>query len=98
MPRWTARTGCCGALAGAADPGRAFLDREKDRHAILDVLDWLWDVIAEPVLTALGHTSAPETGSPWPRVWWCPTGPLTVLPIHAAGHHPRLRTAASRQH
>ena len=45
------------------------------------------------MLTALGRTSAPETGDPWPRVWWCPTGPLTVLPIHAAGHHPRLRTA-----
>ena len=83
------------ALAGAADPGRGFPDREKDRHAILDVLDWLWDVIAEPVLTALGHTSTPGTGSPWPRVWWCPTGPLTVMPIHAAGHHPRLRTAAA---
>ena len=22
-----------------------------------------------------------------PRLWWCPTGPLTVLPLHAAGHH-----------
>lgn len=22
-----------------------------------------------------------------PRVWWCPTGPLTFLPLHAAGHH-----------
>ena len=20
-------------------------------------------------------------------MWWCPTGPLTILPIHAAGHH-----------
>ena len=83
------------ALAAAADPRRAFQDREKDRRAILDVLDWLWDVIAEPVLTALGHTSPPKTGSPWPQVWWCPTGPLTVLPIHGAGHHPRLRTATN---
>jgi hypothetical protein len=83
------------ALAGAADPGRAFPDREKDRHAILDVLDWLWDAIAQPVLTALGHTTTPHPGSSWPRVWWCPTGPLTVLPIHAAGRHPRLRTAAT---
>ena len=82
------------ALAGAADPRRAFQDRERDRHAVLDILAWLWEVIAEPVLTALGHTSPPEDGSPWPRVWWCPTGPLTMLPIHAAGHHPRLRTAA----
>ena len=84
------------ALAGAAGPRRAFPDRERDRHAILDVLDWLWDAIAQPVLAALGHTTTPDIGSPWPRVWWCPTGPLTVLPVHAAGHHPRLRTAAAR--
>jgi hypothetical protein len=25
-------------------------------------------------------------------VWWCPTGPATVLPLHAAGTHPRTRT------
>jgi CHAT domain len=87
--------GMLGALEGAAGPRRPFRDREKDRHAILDVLDWLWDVIAEPVLTARGHSSIPDTGGPWPRVWWCPTGPLTVLPIHAAGHHPRLRTATA---
>jgi tetratricopeptide (TPR) repeat protein len=82
------------ALKGAGQM-QGFLDREKDRQAILDVLDWLWDVLAEPVLTALRHTSTPETGSPWPRVWWCPTGPLTVLPIHAAGRHPRLRTGTT---
>jgi hypothetical protein len=81
------------ALEGGADPGRIFLDREKDRHAILDVLDWLWDVLAEPVLASLGHTGPPKAGGAWPRVWWCPTGPLTVLPIHAAGRHPRVRTA-----
>ena len=78
------------ALAGAANPARKFTQREKDRHSVLDVLDWLWDVLAEPVLGALGHISTPEAGAPWPRVWWCPTGPLTMLPIHAAGHHPRL--------
>jgi tetratricopeptide (TPR) repeat protein len=22
-----------------------------------------------------------------PRIWWCPTGPLTLLPLHAAGHY-----------
>jgi hypothetical protein len=84
-----------GALSGADDPARSFLERDRDRHAVLDILDWLWDVIAEPVLTALGHTAPPPPGDPWPRVWWCPTGPLSVLPIHAAGHHPRLRTTTS---
>jgi CHAT domain-containing protein len=24
-----------------------------------------------------------------PRIWWCPTGPLTFLPIHAAGFYNR---------
>jgi hypothetical protein len=75
------------ALAGTSDPG-------KDRDDLLDVLDWLWDLIAEPVLTALGHISTPDTGSPLPHVWWCPTGPLAIMPIHAAGHHPRRHTAA----
>jgi hypothetical protein len=86
--------GMLAALAGTTH-GRAFQGREQDRHAVLDVLNWLWDVIAEPVLTELGHTGTPWAGNPWPRVWGCPTGPLAVLPIHAAGHHPRQRTAAS---
>ena len=77
---------------------RAFLDRENDRKAILDVLDWLWDVLATPVLVALGHTSTPVTGRPWPRVWWCPTGPLTVLPIHAARPPPPPAHRYHRQH
>jgi CHAT domain-containing protein len=38
-------------------------------------------------MAALGHHHTPAPGQPWPRVWWCPTGPLTVLPLHAAGHH-----------
>jgi CHAT domain-containing protein len=39
-------------------------------------LDWTWEHLAGPVLDALG---------PVERVWWCPTGPLTLLPLHAAG-------------
>src|SRR5271155_5103814 len=54
---------------------------------ILEILEWLWDVLAEPVLRRLGHDGLPaETGN-WPRVWWCPTGILSLLPIHAAGYH-----------
>ncbi|MGH3898687.1 MAG: CHAT domain-containing protein [Pseudonocardiaceae bacterium] len=50
-------------------------------------LEWLWNVIAEPVLRHLGLTAAPADGEPWPRIWWCPTGPLALLPLHAAGRH-----------
>ncbi|MGI5162966.1 CHAT domain-containing protein [Spirillospora sp. CA-253888] len=52
--------------------------------ALSAVLEWLWDDLAEPVLSALGIDGSQ---SPPPRVWWCPTGPLTLLPVHAAGYH-----------
>lgn len=49
-------------------------------------MEWLWKSIARPVLEALGHTRRPD-GDDWPRVWWCPTGSLALLPLHAAGYH-----------
>ncbi|WP_431970146.1 CHAT domain-containing protein [Nocardia sp. bgisy134] len=48
---------------------------------------WMWTAIAEPVLCALGFTDRPAAGAPPPRIWWCPTGVLTVMPLHAAGFH-----------
>ncbi|GAB2840975.1 CHAT domain-containing protein [Actinocorallia aurea] len=61
------------ALGDPASTGGRLLLRE--------VLAWLWEAIARPVLDALelGPTDDP------PRVWWLPTGPLTFLPLHAAG-------------
>jgi CHAT domain-containing protein len=53
--------------------------------ALDDCLRWMWDGFAARILDRLGYTTTP-TGE-WPRVWWCPTGPLTLLPIHAAGDH-----------
>ena len=47
-------------------------------------MHWLWEAAAGPALAALGHTTQPAVSARWPRVWWCPTGPLTSLPIHAA--------------
>lgn len=48
-------------------------------------LKWLWESVASPVLEALGHTRRPD-GDEWHRVWWCPAGPLALLPLHAAGY------------
>lgn len=59
------------------------LDRQQDVH---DVLGWLWDEVAEPVLDASGIEASAE-GSALPRIWWIPIGVLAQLPIHAAGHH-----------
>lgn len=68
--------------------------QDSAETAIADVLSWLWDRIAEPVLTRLGHTGTP-TGD-WPRLWWCPTGVLTILPAHAAGDHHTRDTVLDR--
>ncbi|MFS8102107.1 CHAT domain-containing protein [Lentzea alba] len=51
-----------------------------------DVLAWLWDAIAQPVLDRLGLGPHQE-GKPWPRIWWSPTGPLVFLPLAHAGRH-----------
>ena len=50
-------------------------------------LTWLWDIITGPILDRLGITAAGKSLSAWPRLWWCPSGLLTFLPLHAAGYH-----------
>ncbi|MFE5709858.1 CHAT domain-containing protein [Streptomyces sp. NPDC056501] len=72
--------------AGSDLLARLSAEDEVDGH-----LRWLWDAVTGPVLDALGITGPPETRPP--RVWWIPTGPLSFLPLHAAGHH---REAAGR--
>lgn len=67
--------------------GPDFLSRAETRShldAIDSTLAWLWRAVAEPVLSQLGLTCVPAE-SCWPRIWWSPTGPLSLLPIHAAG-------------
>lgn len=54
---------------------------------LLSTMEWLWNAVADPVLTHLGYTAQPGKDEPWPRVWWCPTGLLTLLPLHGAGYH-----------
>ncbi|KAF9774467.1 hypothetical protein IL306_007545 [Fusarium sp. DS 682] len=55
------------------------------------ILEWLWDTIAEPVLDALGIRKA-ATEERLPRIWWIPTGVLSIYPLHAAGRHNRDST------
>ena len=54
---------------------------------LTETLGWLWDQIAGPVLDRLGIHGPPTAGEPWPRLWWCVSGLLSFLPLHAAGHH-----------
>ncbi|KAF6817210.1 TPR domain containing protein [Colletotrichum plurivorum] len=53
----------------------------------LDLLEMLWDYVACPILEKLGFLGRPEGTESWPRLWWVPVGPLSRLPLHAAGRH-----------
>ncbi|KAJ2928270.1 hypothetical protein H1R20_g8838, partial [Candolleomyces eurysporus] len=42
----------------------------------------LWVNVVKPILKKLGLS---KCGDAQPRIWWCPTGPLTFLRLRAAG-------------
>ncbi|KAJ7767931.1 CHAT domain-containing protein [Mycena maculata] len=69
-------------------PGRSerLLGKLEGQQNIEDefahILSELWVHMVKPVLEALGITASSTQNQ---RIWWCPTGPLTFLPIHAAG-------------
>jgi hypothetical protein len=70
--------------------GRAATDVAILELAVNATLEWLWDTIAAPIVNEIGirdRQSLDVNDDPWPRIWWCPTGALTVLPLHAAGYH-----------
>ncbi|MFD4604366.1 CHAT domain-containing protein, partial [Streptomyces sp. NPDC058464] len=82
-------------------------EREKAQATLVEVLQWLWDTAAGPVLKELEYDGVPaiEGGNcekRWPRVWWAPGGLLSLLPLHAAGYHtdsandPHRRTVMDR--
>ncbi|MGW2724965.1 CHAT domain-containing protein [Streptomyces sp. NPDC001492] len=80
-----------GAGTGPADPERLI----HSRQTLLATTGWLWDEIVGPVLGTLFPDGSEAAVGP-PRIWWCPTGPLGLLPLHAAGHHPGGPTTADR--
>ncbi|SJK99794.1 uncharacterized protein ARMOST_03105 [Armillaria ostoyae] len=51
-----------------------------------NVLSVLWTTVVKPLFDFLHlepHDSSSESDPP--RLWWCPTGSLSFLPLHAAG-------------
>ncbi|TYB61755.1 hypothetical protein FXF51_27130 [Nonomuraea sp. PA05] len=55
---------------------------EADDEVIVETLSWLWHQVGAPVL---GHLGWLDRGRPRPRMWWSAAGPLSFLPLHAAG-------------
>ncbi|KAJ2929705.1 hypothetical protein H1R20_g7404, partial [Candolleomyces eurysporus] len=51
------------------------------KNTLKKILAQLWTCVVEPILENLGFSPSDNPG----RIWWCPTGPLSFLPLHAAG-------------
>ncbi|KAF5309319.1 hypothetical protein D9611_014396 [Ephemerocybe angulata] len=61
---------------------RSRLDEESVRGVLYD----LWVEVVKPILDMLALPKRDSSSKGMlPRIWWCPTGPLSLLPIHAAG-------------
>ncbi|KDQ50725.1 hypothetical protein JAAARDRAFT_550455 [Jaapia argillacea MUCL 33604] len=64
------------------DRGMRWKDKVKSPETIMkEGLAKLWETVVEPIIRAL---DLKRSASP-PRLWWCPTGSFSSLPIHAAG-------------
>ena len=61
----------------------AITDKEFEQQHLYPILRYLWTTVVHPVVDTLGYMN-PQLHAK-PRIWWCPTGPLTFLPLHAAG-------------
>ncbi|KAL3479823.1 CHAT domain-containing protein [Aspergillus californicus] len=60
--------------------------RRQRNEDLQNMLRWLWDTAALPVLTTLGlFTHGYNSGSALPRIWWVASGYMGLFPIHAAG-------------
>ena len=63
---------------------------EQRKHmetTLTDITEWMWYAVGRPVVDALG--TPPGGDNLHHRLWWCPIGLLSFLPIHAAGLHTR---------
>ncbi|KAJ7190790.1 CHAT domain-containing protein [Mycena pura] len=58
------------------------------------ILSELWFKIVQPVLIGIAVTT--PASQDLGRIWWCPTGPLAFLPIHAAGLYHKDETFGSK--
>ncbi|CAE6466667.1 unnamed protein product [Rhizoctonia solani] len=62
--------------------------RINHKERIASILTSLWYDLVKPVVDSLGYQPRPGTSAAQlPRITWCTTGPLSFLPLHAAGDY-----------
>ncbi|KZV74129.1 hypothetical protein PENSPDRAFT_749625 [Peniophora sp. CONT] len=88
-------------LSGCGIRERAFGQwTPKDRgrgHGFKVVLEKLWMWVVRPILQCLGLLNNTEN-TQLAHITWCPTGPLTQLPLHAAGIYSKGADNRAGQH
>ncbi|KAG2011630.1 hypothetical protein CC2G_011723 [Coprinopsis cinerea AmutBmut pab1-1] len=68
------------------DETRGFAPRRARKgDALKKILEELWLKVVNGVVRGIYGEKLPENPGERLRVWWCPTGPLLFLPLHAAG-------------
>ncbi|THU91187.1 hypothetical protein K435DRAFT_674591 [Dendrothele bispora CBS 962.96] len=60
-----------------------------EAHSMKNLLRELWLMVVYPILKRL-EVQVSNNVVPGLRVYWCPTGGLTFLPLHAAGDYNRV--------
>lgn len=48
------------------------------------LLEWIWDAVAEPILDRIGFHGTLSEADDLPRSWWITTGRIGTFPLHAA--------------
>ncbi|EUC57647.1 aromatic di-alanine and TPR containing protein [Rhizoctonia solani AG-3 Rhs1AP] len=82
-----------GSLKSKGIRERGVKIRQEPGHSngISSVLETLWHYVVKPVLDHLGFVNDNSYGD-LPHIIWCPTGPLSFLPLHAAGDYDQPRS------
>jgi hypothetical protein len=69
----------------ATADARATQRRHHTANNLRNILRMVWHTILVPVCDRIDIPLKTASESYRPRIWWYPTGPLTFIPIHAAG-------------
>ncbi|KIM89429.1 hypothetical protein PILCRDRAFT_60841 [Piloderma croceum F 1598] len=73
------------ADARSPEHDRAAQRRNLTIRNLQNTLRVIWRVILVPIFDKMRLPLESYPGLPQRRIWWYPTGPLTFIPIHAAG-------------
>jgi CHAT domain-containing protein len=73
------------AAAAATGTAASRAGQQQAEDKLLEILGWLWEAVAGPAMRAIAPAGEPTPGDTTQRLWWMPTGLLSLLPLHAAG-------------